>query len=118
MKKLIAIVLLVLMGVTLTACATNKSTAPDYSSAAKFEQALNNHTDVTGKTVEFTVNEYITGGFLPYNIHAGDHLNFGSNLKPKEDIKVGQTLEVKVLGASGSGGIWIINYTDLKVVEK
>ncbi len=94
---------------SLTGCKRNKETIDvDYENAAVYEQALNDGEDTTGKTVKFIVDSIHTGGLYPYDIWAGEHLNFISEEDPK--VKNGKEITVKITDVESFLGSWIIKY--------
>lgn len=115
MKKITLIFLLVLFAFVLTACGSGKPSATvapvvvDYPDAASLESALNAGANVEGKTVTFTVTDFIPQSAFGYNLVAGEHLNFCSQGHPNAGI--GDTLTVKIDKVASALGSWIINYT-------
>lgn len=122
--------LLALASITLAGCSDNSSTTtpdsattaestptpepeptPDYPDAASFEQALNAGEDLTGKTVTFTVKEFVPDSAFGYNLQAGEHLNFVSPTHP--GAKAGDTVTVKVTEVQSALKSWIISYEKL-----
>lgn len=86
----------------------------DYSDAASFEEALNDGVDVTGKLVQFDVNEYHPDSALGINCWSGEHLNFISEEELDVDsgsIVVGYITEepTKLLGS------WTIHHDVLSI---
>lgn len=114
MKKILVIFLAVLMILALAACEGEKACGNcgarssgtsqycsscgmrllDYYDAASFEAALNEGEDVTGKIVQFCVEEYAPDSFIGINCHAGEHLNF--LFKNELDVKAGDTIIVRI----------------------
>ena len=130
MKKLVCILMAAIM-LTLCGCSESDSsnlsssvssssspgnTAADYTDAASFEAALNRGENVIGKTVTFTVKEvreylyFYLHPTKPYNLIAGEHLNF---VTPKDrEYKAGEEVTVKVTDVVNykfQKGSWIIN---------
>lgn len=111
MKKITLVALLLLFAFSLTACGAKPSApvAVDYPDAASLESALNAGVNVEGKTVTFTVTDFIPQSAFGYNLVAGEHLNFCSQGHPNAGI--GDTLTVKIDKVASALGSWIINYT-------
>lgn len=107
MRRLVLIFLTVLFVFSLAACASTEIT-PDYADAGSFEAALNAGNDLTGKTVQFTVDAFVPNSTFGYNLQAGEHLNFCSSKNPK--VSVGDTVIVEVTGVSNVLGSYIIDY--------
>lgn len=108
MKKLSLIFAAILITLCFVACRAEETVAPDYPDAASFEAALNEGSDTTGKTVQFTVLEFVPNSTFGYNMQAGDHLNFCSTDSPK--VKAGDTVTVEVTEVSSFLGSYIISY--------
>ena len=104
MKKILLVCLTVLM---LTGCGT-KGMTPDVT-VVELEKMLNDGEIVTGKIVEITVDDFAPASAFGYNIMTGEHLNFVSTSNP--DVKVGDTLIVKVGEVQSMLGSFIIEYT-------
>lgn len=104
MKKLFLVITLILAIFVLGACGNAE---PDYSTA-EAEQALNDGEDITGKTVEITVNELVPASAFGYNIQTGEHLNFVSESNPK--VEKGETLVVEVVEVTSIMGSYVITY--------
>lgn len=111
MKKLLAILLSLTLVLSLVACGEKVEVTPDYDVVA-FEQALNNGENLTGKTVVVTVNELVPNSAFGYNIQAGEHLNFCSPDNP--NVKVGDTITVKVGEVTSMLGSYVISYEIVK----
>jgi PBP1b-binding outer membrane lipoprotein LpoB len=119
MKKVFITGALALSLVGLTACSSNSSSSTNQtkqSSQVKadftetnFEKALNDGQELTGKTVEITVQELNPKSSFGYNIEAGEHLNFVSETNP--DVKKGDKIIVKATKITSSLGSFIITYS-------
>ena len=107
MKRVIPILCVILLLSSLVGCGS-KAVDPDYENAATFEAALNAGEDLTGKTVRFTVNEFVPNSTFGYNMQAGEHLNFCSSSNPK--AAAGDTVTVKVTEVTSMLGSWLISY--------
>ena len=107
MKKIFCLFCVVMTLLSLVGCGA-KEVVPDYEDVASFEAALNAGEDLSGKTVRFTVNDFVPNSAFGYNAQAGEHLNFCSTSNPK--ISVGDTVVVKVNEVSSVLGSWIITY--------
>ena len=110
MKKILFTLLLIVATILLTACGSS-SVVADYGDAESFEAALNNGESLEGKVVSFTINNLETQSAYGYNIWAGDHLNFVSEKNP--NVKVGDTIGVKINEVNSLLGSWIIKYEAL-----
>lgn len=110
MKKILFALLLIVATILLTACGSS-SVVADYGDAESFETALNNGESLEGKVVSFTVNNLETQSAYGYNIWAGEHLNFVSEKNP--NVKVGDTIGVKINEVNSLLGSWIIKYEAL-----
>jgi len=108
MKRIFGISLAILLVCLLVAGCGNKEKKVDYPNVTDFETALNNGEDLTGKTVTFTVQEYVPNSAFGYNLQAGEHLNFCSSKNP--GVKEGDTLTVKVTSVSSVLGSYIVEY--------
>lgn len=107
MKRISLILAVILIILCFVGCEA-KPVTPDYADAASFEAALNNGDDLTGKTVQFTVAEFVPNSTFGYNMQAGEHLNFCSSSNPK--VKAGDTVTVEVKEVTNVLGSYIINY--------
>lgn len=107
MKRAISIFLAALLLFSLIGCGA-KSITPDYTDAASFEADLNTGADLTGKVVQFTVNELVPDSAFGYNMQAGEHLNFCSSTNPK--VSAGDTVTVEVTEVTSMLGSYIISY--------
>ena len=107
MKRALSIFLIPILLLSLTACGS-KTVTPDYADAASFEADLNSGADLTGKTVQFTVNELVPDSAFGYNMQAGEHLNFCSSSNPK--VSVGDTVTVEVTEVTSVLGSYVISY--------
>lgn len=85
-----------------------KKSTPSVLSASKFESALNEGKDMTGKKVRFKVTDYAPNSAFGYNLMGGKHLNFVSAKNPH--VRKGQTIIVKVTDVYSFLGSWIITY--------
>ena len=118
MKKFLAILVLFVLVLSLVACggnAGNDSSAeakPDYEDAVAFESALDAGEVLTGKTVAFTVNEFVLDSAFGYNMQAGENLNFCSPDNP--GVKTGDSITVKVTEVASMLGSYIISYEMVK----
>ncbi len=108
MKKIILSVMIVCM-LCLVGCGTTKI---DFTEVSTFESALNSGENLEGKTVTFTVNEFVPNSAFGYNLQTGEHLNFVSSKNP--DVKKGDTISVKVKEVTSFLGSWIIKYDIVK----
>lgn len=77
-------------------------------SEKKFERALEEGKDMTGKKVKIKVTAVKPQSAFGYNLWAGKHLNFVSSRNPH--VKKGQTITVKVTDVESVLGSWIISY--------
>lgn len=110
MKRVLCFVLaMLLFSVVIVGCETN---AVDFPSVADFENALNNGEDLTGKTVTFTIKEFVPSSAFGYNLQAGEHLNFCSSQHP--GVETGDTITVKVTSVTSLLGSYIIEYEMVK----
>ena len=107
MKRMSLILAVILVTLCFVSCGA-KTVTPDYADAASFEAALNDGTDVTGKTVQFTVTEFVPNSAFGYNMQTGEHLNFCSSSNPK--VKAGDTVIVEVEEVKSVLGSYIISY--------
>ena len=107
MKKALAIILIAVLMIGLVACGATPVT-PDYTDAASFEADLNAGKDLTGKIVQFTVDELVPDSAFGYNMEAGEHLNFCSATNP--GVSAGDTVTVEVVEVTSSLGSYIISY--------
>ncbi len=80
----------------------------DYNDITKFETDLNSGKSMEGKIVSFVVNDIKPQSAFGYNLITGEHLNFVSASNP--NVKVGDTVRVKVTEVSTVLGSWIIKY--------
>lgn len=108
MKKLIAILLIVIFTFSIIGCDKKEELKVDYPNEADFEAALNAGENLIGKTVTFTVTDFKPDSAFGYNLFAGEHLNFVSSEHP--NISVGETVTVKVTNVINFLQSWIINY--------
>ena len=108
MKKIALMLVAAIVILCFAGCGSTKAVTPDYPDAASFEAALNEGVDTTGKTVQFTVSEFVPNSAVGYNMQAGEHLNFCSNTNPK--VKTGDTVTVEVVEVTSSLGSYIISY--------
>ncbi|EHR4740218.1 hypothetical protein KUB91_002711 [Enterococcus faecalis] len=106
MKKIKYFISILLLIIIFTACGT-KEVKPDYTTN-EAETALNNGEDLTGKTVQFTVDKYVPDGSLGYTIQTGEHLNFISTENP--NVKSGDTVIAKIKKVENLMGSWIITF--------
>ena len=107
MKKLALIGITALTALSLVAC--GKATVkPDYTSDTKFEQALNDGKNLTGKTVDITVEKIDPKSAFGFNVEAGEHLNFVSSTNP--GIKKGDKIVLKVKKVESMLGSYVITY--------
>ena len=106
MKKIKYFIYTLLLLIVFTACGT-KEVKPDYTSK-EAETALNNGEDLTGKTVQFTVDKYVPDGSLGYTIQTGDHLNFVSSKNP--DVRTGDKVIAKIKKVENLMWSWIITF--------
>ncbi len=104
MKKIISFFLCSILLITCVSCTQNL----DYENETVFETALNQGEDVTGKTVQITVNELEPQSAFGYNIQTGEHLNFCSSKHPK--VQKGDVIIVKVKEVNSFLGSYIIYY--------
>ena len=107
MKRIVLLICIVVLAISLVGCGS-KEVVPDYSDAASFEAALNAGEDLVGKTVKFTVKEFVPNSAFGYNAQAGEHLNFCSPNNPK--ISTGDTVIADVEEVTSVLGSWIISY--------
>jgi hypothetical protein len=107
LKKVRVVLVMLFVGLFLTACSSAKEVTPDYTTA-KAEEALNNGDDLTGKTVEITVDKYVPDGSLGYTIQTGEHLNFVSSENPK--VKEGDKLIVKIVKTTSVMGSFVMTF--------
>ena len=107
MRKYRMIIVAVLCVALMTACGKG---AMDYDNAVAFEEALNNGENTVGKSVLVEVTGLVADSAFGYNLLAGEHLNFCSKEKPKNEINVGDTVCVKVTAVSIVKGSYIIRY--------
>ena len=110
MKKMLSISLAIILVCLLVAGCGNKEA--DYPNVADFEAALNNGEDLTGKTVTFTVTEFVPDSAFGYNLQTGEHLNFCSSKNP--GVKKGDTITVKVVSVKSVLTSYIIEYKIVK----
>lgn len=115
MRKIVTTVISILTILILSSCGASKEVKADYNTKDA-ETALNNGEDLTGKTVEITVDKLAPNSAFGYNIQTGEHLNFVSNSNPK--VKTGETLVVKIDEVNSVVGSFIINYTTLSSNKK
>lgn len=108
MKKIIALLLCAILMFMFAACSGSQPVTPDYPDAASFEAALNAGTDVTGKIVQFTVDEFVPNSAFGYNMQTGEHLNFCSATNP--GVSKGDTVTVEVVEVISNLGSYIISY--------
>ena len=80
----------------------------DYNDITQFEADLNSGKSMEGKIVSFVVNDIKPQSAFGYNLITGEHLNFVSESNP--NVKVGDTVRVKVTEVSTTLGSWIIKY--------
>ncbi|HAP3800884.1 TPA: hypothetical protein IUT97_001880 [Enterococcus faecalis] len=106
MKKINYFISTLILIIIVTACGT-KEAKPDYTTN-EAETALNNGEDLTGKTVQFTVDKYVPDGSLGYTIQTGEHLNFISTENP--NVKSGDTVIAKIKKVENLMGSWIITF--------
>lgn len=104
MKKILLVGLTALI---LTGCGA-KTMTPDVT-VVELEKMLNDGEVVTGKIVEITVDDYAPASAFGYNMMTGEHLNFVSTSNP--EVKIGDTLIVKVGEVQSMLGSFIIQYT-------
>lgn len=107
MRKTLLVLVTALLVLSFAACGSKEIT-PDYADAESFEAALNTGTDLTGKTVQFTVKDFVPDSTFGYNLQAGEHLNFCSSNNPK--VSVGDTVIVEVTEVTNFLGSYIIDY--------
>lgn len=96
----------------LCGCSCSPAVDIDYADAESFEIMLNEGEDMKDKVVQFTVADYKPDSLYGCNIWAGEHLNFVSSDDP--NVKVGDTVIVKVKDCRKNLGSWIINYERVK----
>lgn len=77
------------------------------------ETALNNGENFVGATVIFRVKKYSPNSSFGYNLIAGEHLNFCSDIEPI--AKVGDIAKAKITKIKTFLGSWIIYYSDLQI---
>lgn len=106
MKKIKYFISILVLIVSFAACGA-KEVKPDYTTN-EAETALNNGEDLTGKTVQFTVDKYVPDGSLGYTIQTGEHLNFISTENP--NVKSGDTVIAKIKKVENLMGSWIITF--------
>jgi len=87
---------------------TQEDVSIDYTDITKFEADLNGGKSMEGKTVSFVVSDIKPQSAFGYNLITGEHLNFVSTSNP--NVKVGDTVRVKVTEVSSMLGSWIIKY--------
>ena len=83
MKKYRLMMVVVLCVTFLTACGNG---VMDYENTVMFEEALNNGENLVGKSASVEVTGIVTDSVFGYNLQAGEHLNFCSKEKPKNNI--------------------------------
>lgn len=115
MKKVKIILLTAIIVFGLCSC-KSKEVNVDYWTAKSFESALNEGEDLTGKVVQFTVDELHPDSAFGYNLWAGEHLNFISAGDPK--VKAGSKMTVKVVEVTEILGSWFITYEKLETEEQ
>ena len=103
-KRILALVFVLLL---LAGCGAQE-VVPDYADVASFEAALNTGEDLTGKTVQFTVDKIVPNSAFGYNLQTGEHLNFCSSSHPK--VSVGDTVIAEVAEVKSVLGSYIIYY--------
>ena len=89
---------------------------PDYYDAESFESDLNSGVKVSGKIVQFYVNDYRPDSALGINTWAGEHLNFIS--KEKLDVEPGDYVIGRVTSEPTKilfGESWKIPYEVLEI---
>lgn len=106
MKKIKYFISMLLLIVAFAACGT-KEVKPDYT-INEAETALNKGKDLTGKTVQFTVDKYVPDGSLGYTIQTGEHLNFISSENP--NVKTGDTVIAEIKKVENLMGSWVITF--------
>lgn len=89
----------------------NRQPVADYT-AAQAESVLEKGKKIDGRTVKLTVKKLEPKSAFGYNIEAGKHLNFVDSDNP--EVKVGQTVILKVNKVKSFVGSWLLSYTDLK----
>ena len=87
---------------------SNEIVSTDYNDINEFEADLNEGKSMEGKVVSFVVDDINPQSAFGYNLITGEHLNFVSTSNP--DVKVGDTVIVKVTEVSSMLGSWIIRY--------
>lgn len=100
-------VVLIVICLSLVAC-SNEPVVIDYPNVSDFEAALNAGEDLVGKTVTFTVKEFVSDSAFGYNLQAGEHLNFCSTDNP--GMKTGDTVSVRVISVKSIMKSFIIEY--------
>ena len=109
MKKIwLTLLLCLCVGCVCLACDSGRPVTPDYDSAAAYETALENGEDTLGRTVSFTVGEIKPDSLFGYDLWAGEHLNFVSDINP--NVHVGDRLTVRITDVRNVLGSWIIRY--------
>ena len=80
----------------------------DYNDINEFESDLNEGKSMEGKVVSFVVDDIKPQSAFGYNLITGEHLNFVSTSNP--NVKVGDTVIVKVTEVSSMLGAWSMRY--------
>lgn len=106
MKKLIGVISVLGIMLFLVSGCTGQKKADLTTKEA--ETALNNGTDIEGKTVSITVDKLKPKSAFGYNIQTGEHLNFVSSENPK--VEKNEKLIVKVTNVKSVMGSYIIDY--------